>query len=493
VDSSSGLSVHVGNVAHMFEQTVVDGPGVVLDPRVQLIGVDARLLATTQHRMAARALGFVEACRAELRGVLQQHRAGAARVAETAAIHELSLVLRAPEHVVAADVARTARVRDRMPEVWAAWADGVIDQWRVTIIDETAERLTRPGSVARLDREVMRRAGAQTIAQLRRWCNRFVARVEPDQVAARHRDALGRRRLTVTPGEDGISWLELSGPSTDLAAIDASLTRQAWALGAGDPRTVAQRRADIAIDLLLRRGAAGSASRHAEATDSAAPADVATAAAADPTGEDQRAGCDCGSARFGDVGVTIGVTVPIQSLFGYTSAPGELADRSAPLPAHVVRDLAAREGTLFHRLLTDPAGRVLDVTEMGRFPSSRLGTAVDLRDGTCVFPTCTTPAARCDCDHQEPHPQGATTAGNLGPLCRRHHRCKTFTVFDVRQSEPGVFDWSTPAGFKHRRPPDPVPVDTWPPDWDTPDQVSAAAAQFDSDAWADALPPDPLA
>ncbi len=57
----------------------------------------------------------------------------------------------------------------------------------------------------------------------------------------------------------------------------------------------------------------------------------------------------------------------------------------------MVRDLATQPGTLFYRIFTDPLGRILDVTELGRFPSNKLKTAVDIRDGTCRFPTCPDP------------------------------------------------------------------------------------------------------
>ena len=38
---------------------------------------------------------------------------------------------------------------------------------------------------------------------------------------------------------------------------------------------------------------------------------------------------------------------------------------------------------LFTRLLTDNAGRLLDVTELGRHPSCRLAQAIQIRAGTC--------------------------------------------------------------------------------------------------------------
>jgi hypothetical protein len=75
-----------------------------------------------------------------------------------------------------------------------------------------------------------------------------------------------------------------------------------------------------------------------------------------------------------------------------------------------------RDEVLFARLLTDKGGRLLDTTELGRYPSARLAQAIMIRAGTCRFPTCTVPADRCDIDHHEPAPRGATSASNLDPF-----------------------------------------------------------------------------
>jgi hypothetical protein len=154
--------------------------------------------------------------------------------------------------------------------------------------------------------------------------------------------------------------------------------------------------------------------------------------------------------------------LPLQSLMGVDDAPGELADRSASIPAPLARDIAARPGTLFYRALTDERGHLLDVTELGRFPSELLGFGVDLRDGTCRWPTCTTGGAKCDCDHTMPSPDGPTVACNLGDGCRRHHRARTHARFGLEQPEAGVFVWTTPTGHRYVVEPEPLPVGQWP-------------------------------
>ena len=156
-------------------------------------------------------------------------------------------------------------------------------------------------------------------------------------------------------------------------------------------------------------------------------------------------------------GVTIGITVPISTVLGLDDTPGELLDRSAAIPADIVRELCRHEGTLFQRLLTDRAGNLLDVTEMGRYPSAKLRYALDVRDGQCRFPNCTAPAERSDKDHDLPLPEGPTNADNLKNLCRRHHRIKTHGIAHTI-NQGGRYRWRMPTGSVHDCPPMQQPV-----------------------------------
>ncbi|MDN5804896.1 MAG: HNH endonuclease, partial [Microlunatus sp.] len=166
----------------------------------------------------------------------------------------------------------------------------------------------------------------------------------------------------------------------------------------------------------------------------------------------------------------IGIVVPLSSLLGLDDTPAELADRSAVVVADQLRQLIAdtigeRPGdgsrghseVLFTRLLTDDGGRLLDTTELGRYPSRRLAEAIRLRAGTCRFPTCTVPADRCDDDHHEPAPRGPTSAHNLDPLCRRHHRGKSFAwLASTRDGD--TVDWTMPDANHYRCVDEPLPL-----------------------------------
>jgi hypothetical protein len=86
-------------------------------------------------------------------------------------------------------------------------------------------------------------------------------------------------------------------------------------------------------------------------------------------------------------------------------------------------------------------------------PPARMAAMVRLRDETCVYPRCGRPSTVCDLDHIEPHvptddggPPGQTRPANLAPLCRRHHRAKTFGHFTYRRLGDGSYEWTLPTG-----------------------------------------------
>ena len=77
----------------------------------------------------------------------------------------------------------------------------------------------------------------------------------------------------------------------------------------------------------------------------------------------------------------------------------------------------------------------------------RLKRRAQLRDHTCRHPGCTTKATRCDIDHTQPHAKGGKTCPcNLVPLCRRHHRAKTFSGWRYTTIQPGHYLWTSPHG-----------------------------------------------
>jgi hypothetical protein len=343
--------------------------------------------------------------------------------------------------------------------------------------------------------------------------------LEPLAFQERHRRALTERRVSVVQGADGMGYVTGEVSAADAAAIDGTLAAAARSLGASDPRTEQQRRADLFADLLLGRltfndhdddtdddhddepddgdgdNSDGDDTQVSKDSDrgeaTAAEADVSKwleVEIIDPDtgellgtqlqrvdGDGQPIGEPVDAITGNPTGrppklirrprkVRIGVVVPLSSLLGNTDTPAELADRSGFTPAETLRqqiaealDTDSRNQVLFTRLLTDDGGRLLDTTELGRYASTRLAEAIKIRAGTCRFPTCTVPAERCDLDHHDPHPRGPTSGTNQDPFCRRHHRGKTFAWHAALRDDYGV-DWTMPDAQHYRCLDQPLPT-----------------------------------
>ncbi len=89
-------------------------------------------------------------------------------------------------------------------------------------------------------------------------------------------------------------------------------------------------------------------------------------------------------------------------------------------------------------------------------PPTRIREYVVARDQTCRNPRCRQPAWRADLDHTRPYHLGGLTCGcNLGGACRSDHQLKQLPGWGLTQPEPGVFQWTTPAGRIYATRPDP--------------------------------------
>lgn len=319
----------------------------------------------------------------------------ARRLEASFAADELGVTLHQPTRVVQGRLAEARRVRGRLPQTWLAFTAGRIDAYRISLIASAVDRVRGDThTLIELDYLVPGKAAARTAAQLKGWLKRFVALNTTDQNTAETEKA--KRSVWLDHQDDGMTFLHAYLPTPDAIRIDTLLSQRARATS--DDRTFDQRRVDELVAQMLG---------HVDGQ---------------PT-----------SSR-----AVIGVVIPVNTLAGFDDQPGEAFDGSYALPADMVRDLATEPGTLFYRIMKDARGRILDITELGRFPSDRLRTAIEIRDGTCRFATCSRPVAESDLDHHIPHPRGPTAGSNLRGLCRRHHNTKTYGI-----AEPTAFQMLT--------------------------------------------------
>lgn len=226
---------------------------------------------------------------------------------------------------------------------------------------------------------------------------------------ARERDAaLGRRDAWVRPTEHGTAQFGIDGSCERTLAAYARVDQAARTLRAGgDDRSLSQLRSDVALDLLIC----------GELADF--PGEL-------PAGRVQ-------------------VSVSLACLVGATDTPGLV--RGGSLAAAVVREIALAEGSVLARIVSDPIdGSALDVSTEKYKPTEQMRRFVRARYRSCVAPGCTHDAASSDLDHGTPWPLGATTARNLSPKDRRHHRYKTLGWWRAGQEPDGTIRWRTLTG-----------------------------------------------
>jgi len=302
--------------------------------------------------------------------------------------------------VAAATRLGLAQDLERLPAVAAALAAGGLDLPKARAIADAVAMLDEPARAA-VAHEAVDRAGGHTVGELRAWLRRAVLAADPAAAEARHAQAVGERRVALTPVGDGMAELWALLPADDAARAYAAVDACARAAAApADPRTADQRRADAMVDLITGR--------------TTAPANT-----------------------------RVHVTVPLATLAGAAEQPGDLAG-VGPIPPTMARQAAA-DG-LWRWLATTDKGSVTDAAGRSYRPSAALADLIRGRDHTCRFPGCRQPAHRCDIDHTVPYPTGPTTAANLATLCRHHHRLKHTGGWTVHQHRDGHLTWTSPTG-----------------------------------------------
>jgi len=318
-------------------------------------------------------------------------------------------------------------------------------------------------------------------AQFRRICRSIRERLHDEPLATRVARSFRERRLCLDADLDGMVWLSLYTSADKGIAIATrihDLARHAGLHdvdgvdeGERDTRTVAQREADVATDLLLN-GQITEATLNAEAVKRSGMADTAGPAGQsggsnsglETSSEDSSQDMDSSHrptsqqatpvTRTGGVAAVrpvVFVTVPVMTLLGQSEQPGEISGGTAegvsPIDADTARRLAG-ESSGFYRILTHPeTGEHLSFGQ-GRYRvPAGLRRYLQVRDGTCRFPGCGRRAHRCEIDHTTAWAHGGgTDADNLGHLCLGHHRLKHHAGWKAQQHPRGVMEWTSPTG-----------------------------------------------
>lgn len=343
---------------------------------------------------------------------------------------------------------------------------------------------------------------------------------DPDEAARRTAEKNDSRDVLFLPDADDQASVVITGPAVPVARWYQSLDQRVRALkAAGDPRTLAQLRFDLAVtgypcavhtpadptrDPASPTSDPARDPRQDPRQDAAQVADAAAVVAASRLEADQAgassglrpsftepASSDCRMSRP----VQASITVPVETSLGLSNEPGWLDGYgwiSAPtcrllLVDAELRRVCVRAGTgelvdrdsrdvrppptytgLRHALLdlvvdditlTGAAGQA----EPQHDPSPGLRELVELRDRYDDGPTGSlTRASACDLDHDTPWPQGPTAAWNLTARAQRTHQLKHYGWTPLRT--PTSTFWFTPAGQliqvpRHQPPPPGIDTD----------------------------------
>ncbi|MDQ3505064.1 MAG: HNH endonuclease [Actinomycetota bacterium] len=326
---------------------------------------------------------------------------------------------------------RTARaLREQLPATAQAMAAGGVHFSQAEVIADSLKDLSTEVSPAqRAEGEATLISACDSLdpVGLGRLGRRLEELLDPDGVQARDEakicdheaKAFGKRELTFSPDPYGSAGTirgryDPAGYAVLTAALEAlSAPLTETPDGEKDTRSPGARRYDAFVEI-ARRGL------HHPATGSG----------------------DGGKAQ-------IRVTIPLASLTGRTGY-GVLDDGTQISPT-LARMLAC-DAAIIPAVL-DGAGQPIDLGRERRLYAGPARTAIEIRDGGCVWPGCSRPTSWCQIHHLIPWSQGGRTDQvNGGLFCWHHHR-------DIEQGE-----WEA---FHHRgriwlRPPERLDPHRWP-------------------------------
>jgi hypothetical protein len=316
------------------------------------------------------------------------------------------------------DVART--LVNHLPNTCSALASGEISPSHATIIARETASAIRDGlsplAIFAVEEKAIAHCEFHTPSQVANKVRSTLAKIAPEEFEDSVANARDTRRVSCYREADGLSTIMAILPAEDAQIVMSAI--ESFVLQDGeDGRSIDMKRADALSSL----AAWALSLTHADVRPHRRP-------------------------------ITVNVTVDLPTLLGLAENPGQLAGYGA-IPASLARSLASN--SQWRRFITDPTtGALLDFGRESYEPPQPLVDFLLARDRTCRFPGCRAPAYLSDLDHaQSWESGGATSAQNLGALCRRHHRLKTHGGWKLESASDGSCIWTSPHGKRY-----PVPA-----------------------------------
>lgn len=369
----------------------------------------------------------------------------AAEFARRAAATELSMRVKVPATTLRSRAHEAAVLQERLPEVWRRYADGVAGPAEARLAARAANAFDAGDArLEELDRALAAAVGTMTQTRFQQRVGQVTARLDRAALTARHVRAHADRRVVIEHVDDGMSWVSLHVSQLDAARIDARLDATARAMhghsaggdaacgaahGAPDPRTLAQLRADAAVDWLTGAGTATAVRTEV----------IVTIPLLGLAGSNGRSGV----ARSGEGAPDI----PASDIADEADVLAHLEGVGPIDPGTAARLFA--DAPSFLRLVTDPVtGVPLKLGRRRYRPTRKQRLWLALRYERCTRPGCDRLASRSDVDHLvDWHRGGSTDDTNLGPACRSDHVIRHRTGFTVTRSRRGSMIWRSPTGY----------------------------------------------
>lgn len=399
---------------------------------------------------------------------------------------EVGAVLRVSDRTVQRRMADASLTVEGFPRVWAAQGAGRISAGHARVIIDAGAYLDDAEARDAYAARVLEFAEDESPNRLRPIAARIAEQYQPRSLEERHADAREKQTVWVKDVADGMSELGIFGPTVLVHGVFDRLTSMAKAdAGASSAMTgAATAMTGAAFGAAAVRGAS------ADAPDGAAARDAARSAAADPRTLSQRradlaldllltgapAGHDTPDGLLAAITPHVSVTVPVTTLMGaegVETPPAELNGRT-PIDIETAR-LLAGAASGWDRVLTHPiTGAVLAVDRYR--PSAYLRRHLRARDQRCRFPGCGMPSRNSDLDHTlDAAFGGPTEEDNLADLCRRHHVLKHHSPWYVEQLGGGLLEWTSPTGRAY--------IDKPPPQNSVTFTDSPPVSESDVDPW----------
>ncbi|MEE4022630.1 DUF222 domain-containing protein [Gordonia sp. PKS22-38] len=391
-----------------------------------------------------------------------------------AAIAEVGAALTVPPARAREFIEAGSVLRHQLPFTGATLGSGRIDLPRfLVVVRRTA--LCTPEILDQLDKDIATAIESREPMSMTRFTtmiDTLIAKIDPAAVRRQREQVDADRNISVRPDRHTPGQSRIGGalPAEQAAAVDARLAAMAASVHPDDPRTAGQRRADALV--ALASGAGRLACQCGTCTDDGdsdavgevvgepdvttgqdEPENDATATDIAVTGESEISGeqtddptpsadtvtTDCATRP------TFHIVVNLSTLLGHDDDPAFL-DGQGVIDADAARALVAEARRCY--ITAESANRA----HVDRYaPSKKLADLIRAGELCCSFPGCNNRAYHADIDHSVPHAEGgATDERNLKPLCRFHHRIKTFaTGWRDYQDPLGTVFFQSPTGHTY--------------------------------------------